>query len=244
LDLGPIIAIEYEKRTPEGAIPYRHDFARRARPTLSHDERGRLHVIGSRYTTSTRGIEDMPVANPLRRRSRSRRRHALRANPTGAIIRAPAAHPVEFLGRNAAVIGGVVLGEMIAGELLLARTRLSPEARGAARAALSVGLGVLTARKMPRFALGSFIAALASLGLEVARGWRARQFMASLTGTQQQQQQQQQQTTQTTTTTPGQLPAGTGTTSTGTTTGTGTTNPSGWISPPIGMRLPVPIGMS
>lgn len=191
----------------------------------------------------------MPVANPRRRRSRrSRRRHAMRANPTGGIIRAPSAHPVEFLGRNAAVIGGVVLGQMVAGELLLARTRLSPEARGAARAALSVGLGVLTARKMPRFALGSFVAALASLGLEIARGWRARSFMASLTGGTQPQT-QQQTTTQTgtqTTTTPGQLPAGTGTTGTGTQTGTGTTttNPGGWISPPIGMRLPVPLGMA
>lgn len=62
--LGEMPHIQYKKRLFEnGKVvhpDYKHPFAAHARPILAHDEKGRLHIVGGNYTTTARGVEDLP----------------------------------------------------------------------------------------------------------------------------------------------------------------------------------------
>lgn len=72
VEVGRLHAVEYHKEVPGGVEYRRHEFRADAAPRLAHDERGQLHAVGGRYSTTARGIVDaegdsmreVPLANP------------------------------------------------------------------------------------------------------------------------------------------------------------------------------------
>jgi hypothetical protein len=136
-----VLAVEYEKRTPRGPEAYRHAFAPHARPVLAHDERGQLHLLHGRYTTTDRGIEDqMPKQQDDG--------YVTRANPSLALPHHEDGSLAHFAGH------GAKISATAGAYYLLANAALRRAGLGyAARAAIAGGVGVVSGLALARFSM-------------------------------------------------------------------------------------------
>lgn len=157
VDLGPVTAIEYEKRVPGGREVYRHPFGRGARPALAHDETGRLHFVGGYYTTTAHGIEDTRGAAA----TTHRRGNPVRYNPEAQMRTLWNGVKILLVAASFAILSYVIMARV---------TRLQTKTKGVAAGVIGVLGGVLIAKKWPNAGVGLIVGggmvALETLGVD------------------------------------------------------------------------------
>lgn len=169
IELGPLSDVVYEKATPEGRIPYHHDFADHARPILARDERGKLHVLSGQYTVTAEGITDMKRrhrhgskytfgghsrSNPShhgRKHRRGKSRHAMMAGSR----RNPSAESwLKDMGVALAAAGVYELASTVVLNHAPKVRDLDPSKRMMVQGGVGIALGFLSRKMYPRVALG------------------------------------------------------------------------------------------
>jgi hypothetical protein len=189
VDVGRVTAVEYERKKPGGDVLYRHAFRKHSRPSIAHDERGQLHWLGGRYTTTSHGIEDRGRGAETMARSRKHHRRP-RRNPSGkgksgAVRRmlghGEQANVVQTL-KDAGVIGLVAAVTKIGASALLRQTSWSPETRGAlaAGAQLLGGIGLAATGAAPRAAIGMLVGSTLEVVDTGISSYTTSQYLASL----------------------------------------------------------------
>lgn len=157
VDLGPVTAVEYDKRVPGGREEYRHEFGKGARPALARDETGRLHFVGGYYTTTDHGIEDTAGAAA----TAHRRGNPVRYNPEAQMRTLWTGVKVLLVAFSFAILSYVIMARV---------TRLQAKTKGIAAGVIGVLGGVLIAKKWPSAGIGLIVGggvvALETLGVD------------------------------------------------------------------------------
>lgn len=161
VDLGRLRWIKYRNGHGSSRILR---FTGDARPTVAHDEAGKLHFLRGQYRVDAK----QELSKMARRRKYSRR--AVRANPSNFQAR------VKTVGKMAALIGGSFVLSGIA--INWAMSKVAPTAtatmRGIGKIAAGVLVPVLAAGKVPADLLSGFaIAGVVGGGTDLYAAYRA-----------------------------------------------------------------------
>jgi hypothetical protein len=210
--LGHVTNIVYKKRVPEQPNPrkapkYHHPFKGSAQPLLAADPKtGRLYFIGGKYTTTSRGIEDMGTNIPRSarfsafenpRRSRRRRKShkskglfsSFLANPPADKKKSSAPAPgstEEFLMRLLRAGASAAAFEVVT-DVALNQTTWAPTTRGTVQGVAGILLALALHKQAPNAAIGVAVTGLVDIVKGGVEDYRVqaylRQLMASTPAT-------------------------------------------------------------
>ena len=200
--LGHVTNIVYKKRVPEQPNPrkapkYHHPFKGSAQPLLAADPKtGRLYFIGGKYTTTSRGIEDMGTniprsarfsafENPRRGRRRSRNSSmfsAALANPPADKKKPSAPAPgstEEFLMRLLRAGASAAAFEVVT-DVALNQTTWAPTTRGTVQGVAGILLALALHKQAPNAAIGIAVTGLVDIVKGGVEDYRVQAYLRQL----------------------------------------------------------------